>query len=195
MRRGTNRIDRDATRLIEGSCNGRIPRGVHPRRNLVFTVNLVERHGRPLLVDSIDLLHRVFRDVKDRHPFAIDASVALPEHMHCIWTLPAGDSAYKTRWALIKAGFSRQLPSGERRSASRVPRGERGIWQRLFWDHAISDRDFERHVDYIHWNSVKHGWVKRAGEWPHSSSYAYVRRGLYSDDWACDLDGAIDAGE
>jgi putative transposase len=103
-----------------------------PGATWFFTVNLAERHGRPLLVDHIDLLRRVFRDVKGRHPFAIGAIVVLPEHLHCIWTLPAGDSDYKTRWALIKAGFSRQLPAGERRSASRVQRGERGIWQRGF---------------------------------------------------------------
>jgi putative transposase len=167
-----------------------------PGATWFFTVNLAERHGKPLLVDHIDLLRRVFRDVKDRHPFAIEAMVVLPEHLHCIWALPAGDSDYKTRWALIKVGFSRQLPAGERRSASRVQRGERGIWQRHFWEHAIrDDRDFDRHVDYIHWNPVKHGCVKRPSDWPHSSFHAYVRRGLYADDWACDPDGAIDAGE
>jgi putative transposase len=167
-----------------------------PGATWFFTVNLAERHGKPLLMDHIDLLRRVFRDVKDRHPFAIDAVVVLPDHLHCIWTLPADDSDYKTRWALIKAGFSRQLPAGERRSASRVQRGERGIWQRRFWEHVIrDDRDFERHVDYIHWNPVKHGWVKRVCDWPHSSFHAYVRRGVYPEDWAWDLDSAIDAGE
>jgi putative transposase len=167
-----------------------------PGATWLFAVNLAERHGKSLLVDHIDLLRRVFRNVKDRHPFAIDAVVVLPEHLHCIWTLPAGDCDYKTRWALIKAGFSRQLPAGERRSASRVQRGERGIWQRRFWEHVIrDDRDFERHVDYIHWNPVKHGWVKRVCDWPHSSFHAYVRRGVYPEDWACDLDSAIEAGE
>jgi putative transposase len=167
-----------------------------PGATWFFTVNLAERHGQPLLVDHIDLLRRVFRDVKDRHPFAIETVVVLPEHLHCIWTLPAGDSDYKMRWALIEAGFSRQLPAGERRSASRVHRGERGIWQRRFWEHAIrDDRDFERHVDYIHWNPVKHGCVKRVCDWPHSSFHAYVRRGVYPEEWACDLDSTIDAGE
>jgi putative transposase len=167
-----------------------------PGATWFFTVNLAERHGKLLLVDHIDLLRRVFRNVKDRHPFAIDAVVVLPEHLHCIWTLPAGDCDYKMRWALIKAGFSRQLPAGERRSASRVQRGERGIWQRRFWEHVIrDDRDFERHVDYIHWNPVKHGWLKRVCDWPHSSFHAYVRRGVYPEDWACDFDTGIDAGE
>ena len=102
-----------------------------------FTVNLAERHGNRLLVDNIDLLRQVFRKVKQDHPFEIDAFVLLPEHLHCIWTLPDGDSDYKTRWALIKAGFSRRIPTGERRSESRVKRGERGIWQRRYWEHLI----------------------------------------------------------
>jgi putative transposase len=149
-----------------------------------------------MLLDNVDLLRRVFRKVRNRHPFAIDAIVVLPEHLHCIWTLPDGDSDYRKRWALIKAGFSRGIPVGERRSESRVKRGERGIWQRRYWEHMIrDDRDLERHVDYIHWNPVKHGWVRRAGDWPHSSFHAYVRRGLYPADWACDPDVTIKGGE
>ena len=161
-----------------------------------FTVNLAERQGNPLLVENIDLLRQVFRKVKDGHPFEMDAVVVLPDHLHCIWTLPDGDADYKTRWALIKAGFSREIPIGERRSESRRNRGERGIWQRRFWEHMIRDeRDFSHHIDYIHWNPVKHGWVKRVGDWPHSSFHAYVRRGLYSVDWACDPEDTIDGGE
>ena len=167
-----------------------------PGATWFFTVNLAERHGNRLLVSNIDLLRQVFRQIKSRHPFAIDAMVVLPEHLHCIWTLPAGDSDYQTRWTLIKAGFSRQLPAGKRRSPSRVQRGKRGIWQRRFWEHVIRDeQDFTRHVDYIHWNPVKHGWVRRVGDWPHSSFHAYVRRGLYSPDWACDPDASINGGE
>ena len=92
-----------------------------------FTVNLAERHGNHLLVDNIDLLRQVVRKVKTDHPFKIDAMVVLPEHLHCIWTLPDGDCDYKTRWALLNAGFSRAIPVGERRSESRIKRGERGI--------------------------------------------------------------------
>jgi putative transposase len=99
--------------------------------------------------------------------------VVLPEHLHGIWTLPPGDADYKTRWALIQAGFSRALPTVERRSKRRVTRGERGIWQRRFWEHLIRDEhDLKRHVGYIHWNPVKHGWVKQAHEWPYSSFHA-----------------------
>ena len=161
-----------------------------------FTVNCAERHGNKILTDNIDLLRKSFSKVKGNHPFIIDAIVILPDHLHCIWTLPPGDADYKTRWALIKAGFSRAIPLGEKRSVSRVKRGERGIWQRRYWEHVIRDNhDFERHVDYIHWNPVKHSWVDRVRDWPYSSFHAYVGRGVYPVDWACAQDGVIDGGE
>jgi len=157
-----------------------------PGASYFFTVNCAQRRGNTLLTDHIVLLRRSFRQVKADHPFRIEAIVVLPEHLHCIWTLPPGDGDYATRWALIKAGFSRALPHGEHRSDSRVKRGERGIWQRRYWEHLLRDeRDFVRHLDYIHWNPVKHGWAGRAADWPYSSFHAYVRRGLYPQDWAC----------
>ena len=77
-----------------------------------------------------------------------------------------------------------------------VKRGERGVWQRRYWEHLIRDeRDFTRHVDYIHSNTVKHGWVKRVEDWPYSSFHAYVRRGIYPADWACSSDEVIEVGE
>ena len=158
-----------------------------------FTVNCAERHGNCILTDNIEWLRQSFRKVKDSHPFHIEAIVILPDHLHCIWTLPPGDADYKTRWALIKAGFSRAIPPGERRSASRVKRGERGIWQRRYWEHLLRDElDFERHVDYIHWNPVKHGRVERVRDWPYSSFHTHVCRGVYSVDWVggeCAIDG------
>ena len=161
-----------------------------------FTVNCAERQGNRLLTDNIGVLRQAFRKVKQDHPFAIDAVVVLPEHLNCIWPLPPGDVDYKTRWALIKAGFSRAIPPGERRSASRIARGERGIWQRRYWEHLIrDDRDFERHADYIHWNPVRHGWMERVRDWPYSSFHAYVPRGLYAADWADGPDETIDGGE
>lgn len=161
-----------------------------------FTVNCTDRQGNHLLIDNIDLLRQSFRKVKSGHPFKIHAIVVLPDHLHCVWTMPSGDADYKTRWALIKAGFSRSIPRGEKRSASRVKRGERGIWQRRYWEHLIrDDHDFERHVDYIHWNPVKHGWVERVIDWPYSSFHAHMRRGTYSTDWAWEPDGTLDGGE
>jgi len=161
-----------------------------------FTVNLAERGGNRLLEKSIEGLRDTFRRVKRAHPFDIDAIVILPEHLHCIWTLPPDDTNYDMRWGLIKAGFSRLIPPGERRSESRIKRGERGIWQRRYWEHLIRDeRDFRHHVDYIHWNPVKHGWVECVGDWPYSSFHDYVRRGIYPVDWVGEQSDMIGLGE
>jgi REP-associated tyrosine transposase len=161
-----------------------------------FTVNCVARHNNRLLVEHVDLLRQVFCKVKTDHPFHIDAIVILPEHLHCIWTLPPEDADYKTRWALIKAGFSRKIPAGEWRSDSRIKRDERGIWQRRYWEHLIrDDHDYQRHVDYIHWNPVKHGWTKKARDWPHSSFHEYVKRGMCLPDWAGAPEDMCDVGE
>jgi len=155
-----------------------------PGATWFFTVNLAQRRGNSLLIERLDALRASFKSVRERHPFGIEAIVILPEHLHCIMTLPEGDADFSMRWGLIKSTFSRKVEKGERLSASREKRGERGIWQRRFWEHLIRDQeDFNRHVDYIHWNPVKHGWVRRAAEWPHSSFHDYVRRGIYPPDW------------
>jgi putative transposase len=160
------------------------------RRNLIpggsyfFTVNLAERRSR-LLTDNIALLLTAFRETRARHPFAIEAIVVLPDHLHAIWTLPDGDADFAVRWRLIKATFSRGLPPREQVSASRVAKGERGIWQRRYWEHTLrDDSDVARHVDYIHFNPVKHGHVEYVREWPYSSFHRMVRLGLYPADWA-----------
>ena len=125
-----------------------------------FTVNLAERKGNRLLVEKIDALRSAFRSVQAAHTYRIDAVVILPDHLHCIWTLPPGDSDFSTRWNLIKGTFSRSVEKGERVSLSRSIRGERGLWQRRFWEHLIRDEeDLAHHVEYIHWNPVKHGWL------------------------------------
>ena len=96
---------------------------------------------------------------------------------------------------LIKGNFSREIVEDEHISQSRAKRGERGIWQRRFWEHLIRDQeDFNRHADYIHWNPVKHGWVSRVADWPHSSFHEYVRRRVYTVDWCGGMD-EIDGGE
>ncbi|MEZ5463699.1 MAG: transposase [Lysobacteraceae bacterium] len=160
-----------------------------------FTVNLAERRGNRRLVENVDVLRAAFSTVHSRRPFHINAIVVLPDHLHCIWTLPQGDADYATRWGLIKAKFSRALPAGERINASRQSRGERGIWQRRFWEHQIrDDRDFEQHVDYIHFNPVKHGHVSCVKDWPHSSFHRFVARGIYPLDWG-GTDVRIPAGE
>ncbi|MEW6689402.1 MAG: transposase [Pseudomonadota bacterium] len=149
-----------------------------------FTVNLADR-SQALLVDHADVLRTVIREVQSRHPFRIDAMVVLPDHLHAIWTLPENDRDFSTRWMLIKAGFSRRLPVSEERNRSRMTKGERGIWQRRFWEHLLRDeKDYERHLDYIHYNPVKHGYVKRPVDWPHSSIHQFIARGIMGLDWA-----------
>ena len=161
-----------------------------------FTVNLAQRNNNSLLIDEIELLRQSFRYVKERHPFVINAIVIMPEHLHCIWTLPDGDTNYSMRWRLIKSYFSRGIPKGESISQSRGNRQERGIWQRRFWTHLIIDQnDFNRHVDYIHWNPVKHGWVKYVCDWTHSSFIRYVAMGVYPENWGHCGDFGIDGGE
>ncbi|VXC98755.1 transposase [Pseudomonas sp. 8Z] len=155
-----------------------------PGATWFFTVNLADRQSR-LLIDRFDLLRASFADVMRRHPWAIDAIVILPEHLHAICTLPPGDADFALRWRQIKSGFSRQLPYGESISASRRGKGERGIWQRRYWEHRIRDeQDFARHVDYIHHNPRNHGYVERVIDWPWSSFHRYVAAGLLPTDWA-----------
>jgi putative transposase len=104
-----------------------------------------------------------------------------------MWTLPDGEADFATRWRLIKSAFSRSLPPRERLSASRRAKGERGIWQRRYWEHTIRDEgDFTRHLDYIHFNPVKHGHAGRVRDWPYSSFHRWVRLGAYPNDWADD---------
>ncbi|MCH8544687.1 MAG: transposase [Alcanivorax sp.] len=170
-----------------------------------FTVTCQHRYNDPPLIHNIDALRDSIHIVKRRHPFHIDAMVVLPDHLHAIWTLPPGDTDFATRWSLIKAGFARRIPrqdtgtstdASERRTPSQRRRRERGVWQRRFWDHLIRDEeDYRRHMDYIHFNPVKHGLVARVADWPFSSFHRAVREGLYPLDWAADLDEEFEAGE
>jgi putative transposase len=122
--------------------------------------------------------------------------VVLPDHIHAVWTLPPDDADFSLRWWLIKIGFAKAVPKTEQRSAVRIARGERGIWQRRFWEHLIrNDEDFRRHVEYCSINPVKHGLVTRVRDWPHSSFHRDVRAGLFPQDWAGDVSTTGGFGE
>lgn len=171
------------------------------RRNRVpggryfFTVNLLDRSSS-LLVETIGALREAVRAVHARAPFNIDAFVVLPEHLHCIWTLPPGDDDFSGRWHAVKTLFAAAIPHTEARSAARVRRGEHGIWQRRFWEHTIRDeRDYAAHMDYVHFNPVKHGLVAQAAEWPYSSFRRAVARGLYPLDWSVGGTDPAETGE
>ncbi len=153
-----------------------------------FTVVTYRR--QPLLIhpESRQILRTAIQQVRQVYPFEIEAWVLLPEHTHCVWTLPAGDSDYSKRWGMIKAAFSKQTRHLFRReewmNKSKIKHRESTIWQRRFWEHQIRNQeDFNRHVDYIHWNPVKHGHVVRVVDWPFSTFHRYVRAGMYPESW------------
>ncbi len=146
-----------------------------------FTVNLQNRHS-DLLTRHIDHLRAAIACAKRKRPFQINSWVVLPEHMHCIWTLPEGDSDYSGRWREIKKSFTRALAQSQ-------------IWQPRFWEHAIrNDEDYRRHMDYVYINPVKHRLVGRVSDWPYSTFHRDVRQGLYPEDWAVHI-AEMDAGE
>ena len=152
-----------------------------------FTLNLLQRRDNDLLVREIELLRWCVASERARRPFSVLAWVVLPDHMHWLWRLPAGDHDFATRWRRIRTDFSRGIVRDERRTETRIRRGERGLWQRRYWEHLIrDDDDLRRHVDYIHCNPVKHGHAARTADWPHSSLRAWMARG------ACPLDGTPD---
>ena len=156
-----------------------------PGGTYFFTVNLRARKNNNLLVRHVDLLRECVRDVKFRFPFEIHAWVVLPDHLHCVIELPVGDADFATRWRLIKSNFSKGLPNTEYKSAVRIARGERGIWQRRYWEHLIRDQDdFRAHVDYVHINPVKHGLVNCVRDWPYSTFHRYVESDMYPTNWA-----------
>jgi putative transposase len=130
------------------------------------------------------------REEREDAPFATVAIVLLPDHLHVIWTLPPGDADYPRRWQAIKAKFtSRWLASGgeeEQVTPGYQRQRRRGVWQPRFMEHTIRDeRDLHHHADYIHYNPVKHGYVRCPKDWPWSSFHRYVESGDYPLDWGC----------
>jgi putative transposase len=129
----------------------------------------------------------------DGRLFASTDGWFLPDHMHCLWTLPEGDRNFPGRWWAIKTEFSKSLPQTEYRSPVRIRRGERGIWQRRYWEHTIrDDSDYAAHIDYIHFNPVKHGLVESPADWSFSSFRRCMAAGLYPTEW---LGGGADPAE
>jgi putative transposase len=163
-----------------------------PGGTYFFTVTLLQRRNNDLLTREIDLLRTVVADVRRRHPFHIHAWVVLPDHLHCVIELPEGDVDFSVRWRLIKMGFSKGMPATERRSAVRRRRGERGIWQRRFWEHLIRDEDaFQAHMDYVHFNPAKHGLATQVVDWPYSTFHRLVEQDVYP----ADRGGSVESGK
>ena len=165
---------------------------VRYRRNFIpggtffFTATLVDRSSRAL-TEHIEALRAAVRQTRRSQPFPIDAVVVLPDHLHMMMTLPDGDADYPNRWRLIKRRFTDAILKSST-PVARHRNGEPALWQRRFWEHTIRDEtDFERHVDYIHFNPAKHGLVARVRDWPYSSFHRYVQQGLLPADWAGDI--------
>ena len=158
------------------------------RRNFVpggtyfFTAALADRASTHL-VDHIALLLRSFDASKQQRPYKEIATVILPDHLHTIWRLPYNDFDYPGRWKAVKSLFTRLLvKSGVRLVKNN--RGEYRVWQRRYWEHTISDeQDLRSHIDYIHYNPVKHGYVDEVSAWPYSSFHRYVAAGILPIDW------------
>ena len=162
-----------------------------PGGTFFFTVVTCDR--RQFLTDECakTLLRRAIEEVRKKLPFEITAFVLLPDHLHAIWTLPAGDSAYPLRWKQIKESFTRDYlaASGSEvlPNASRQRHGERGIWQRRYWEHTIdSENDLKGCADYIHWNPKKHGYVTNVRDWQWSSFHRFVQAEEYTLDWGAE---------
>lgn len=159
-----------------------------------FTVVTYQRKSILCLDENIGLLRQAMTLVKSRHPFRMDAFVFLPDHIHCIWTLPAGDSDFSTRWMLIKSHFTRQCAQARTQIASRSLKREQCIWQRRFWEHQIRDeQDYIRHIEYIHYNPVKHGLVPAPKDWQYSSFHRYAEAGVYNKNWGVNHEIIFDA--
>ncbi len=162
-----------------------------PGGSFFFTAVTCAR--RPILYTDAarQCLHEAIDTARDKWPFTLVAIVLLPDHLHTVWTLPAGDAEYPMRWKCIKEQFTREyLARGGAEvppSASRVRHGERGVWQRRYWEHTVRDAaDLKRCVDYVHWNPKKHGYVANVRDWPWSSFHRYVELGEYTPDWGAD---------
>jgi putative transposase len=166
-------------------------------RGNCYFFTLVTFDRQPILCgeQEITRLRSAFRAVRATHPFELLAMVVLPDHLHCIWQLPDGDSDFAKRWMLVKRHFSRATPATEGDvSASRRRKRERAIWQRRYWEHRIRDEDdFARHLDYIHYNPVRHGHAQSPWEWPYSSLAACTRRGWYLPNWGTNPDQVREA--
>ncbi len=165
-----------------------------PGGTFFFTVVTYDR--QPFLCDSSarKLLRTVIEQCRDQWPFEIEAMVLLPDHLHALWTLPENDAAYSKRWGWIKKTFTQcWLESGHLAaevSESKILRRRLGIWQVRFWEHQIrNEKDMEAHLNYIHYNPVRHGLANCPHSWPYSTFSKWVSREQYTKDWCCVCEG------
>ncbi len=155
-----------------------------------FTLCLQDRKSH-LLIDYINALRIAYRKIQDKKPFTTEAMVILPDHIHALWTMPIDDDDYANRIRLFKSYFTRQLPQELKQTdnKNRQKHNQTSIWQLRYWEHTIRDEDdFNNHIDYIHYNPVKHRYVKNVKDWEYSTFHQCVKKGLYDDNWGSDVD-------
>jgi len=157
-----------------------------PGGSYFFTV-VTERRQKIFIDDkNVEILRQAFKNVMKKYPFTIDAAVILPEHLHFVWTLPSNDTDFSTRWRLIKTWFTKhcEYESIIKLNNSQITRDEKNIWQHRYWEHLLRDElDFEQHINYVHYNPVKHGYVSKPIDWEYSSFYKYVEENIISSNW------------
>jgi putative transposase len=147
-----------------------------------FTVTLKNRNAT-LLTDYIDQLKKSLQRAQKERFYETKAIVILPDHIHAIWKMPEADQNYSLHWRKIKSYFTHAL-SVQGVPIAKNKRGEFNLWQTRFWEHTITnENDLENHINYIHYNPVKHGLVKRVRDWPYSSFHRYVKNGILDIDW------------
>jgi putative transposase len=178
-------------------------RAREPGGTYFFTVVTFDR--LPILTSpqNREILRFAWKDVQTRHPFETVAVCLLPDHLHAIWRLPVGDSDYPMRWKEIKRIFTREYirHGGEdgTRNESRQKQGEAAIWQRRYWEHTFYDEnDLNTHIDYVHYNPLKHGLVKQVSDWQWSTFHQYEKKGVYPANWGGEADVSLmekDRGE
>jgi len=146
------------------------------QRGGCYFFTIVTNHRRPFFQDTelINVLRQSIKSVMLKYPFSVDAIVILPDHIHTLWTLPQGDNDFSLRMRLIKTYVTKHS----------VGKTKNSLWQKRFWEHQIKDeKDYQNHVDYIHYNPVKHGYVNAPKDWMYSSFKHFVKAGIYSEDW------------
>ena len=160
-------------------------RRVYVKGGSYFFTVIAEKRRNIFTDDNVKLLRSAFKSVMEKRAFVIDAAVVLPDHLHFIWTLPEHDSDYSTRWRLIKTAFTKQYPDKFIvQNVNRNNKKQQDIWQHRGWEHCLRDEwDFQQHVNYIHYNPVKHGLVKRAVDWQYSSIHRYIKSGMLDKHW------------
>ncbi|MGR8979787.1 MAG: REP-associated tyrosine transposase [Gammaproteobacteria bacterium] len=153
-------------------------RAFNPGGVYFFTVVTYQRRPIFSVQENVELLREAFHHVRASRPFTVDGIVVLPDHLHCIWRLPEGDADFSGRWREIKKYVSKRIGGEGCRTR------EKDVWQRRFWEHGIrNEDDWRRHIDYIHYNPVRHGLTLTPAQWPYSSFHKSVTKGWYPENW------------